>query len=124
MLPLLLTKMVAAAAPPPSGYSHYYDEKTAQVPNKLPKVRGDDLLRLANARALFPPLAHFACPSCPLLEISLALFFAAVVFFSCSVTFLPSLPGGVGGASCSCECGDLRCALGCSGSGAGVGGGL
>jgi len=60
-----MMKMAVAAAPPPSGYIRYHDGRTAQGPNKTAKVRGDDMVRLANASALLAPLAQFACPSCP-----------------------------------------------------------
>ena len=73
MLPPLMMKMAVAAAPPPSGYIRYHDGRTAQGPNKTAKVRGDDMVRLANASALLAPLAQFACPSWPPLEISFAL---------------------------------------------------
>ena len=58
-----MMKMTVAAAPPPSGYIRYHDGRTAQGPNKTAKVRGDDMVRLANARALFPHLAPNVCSS-------------------------------------------------------------
>ena len=65
MLPPLMMKMAVAAAPPPSGFSRYHDGQADQVPCATAKVRGGDMVQLANASALLPLLAHFVCPSCP-----------------------------------------------------------
>ena len=65
MLPPLMMKMAVAAAPPPSGFSRCHDGQADQVPCATAKVRGGDMVRLANASALLPLLAHFVCPSCP-----------------------------------------------------------
>ena len=62
---LLMMNLVAVATTQTSGYCHYTKKLTAQVPDRTAKERGDDMVRLANASALFPPLAHLACPSCP-----------------------------------------------------------
>jgi hypothetical protein len=61
----LMMSMAAATATPPSGFGCCHDGKAAQDAGRTAKERGDDLVRRANASALFPPLAHFACPSCP-----------------------------------------------------------
>ena len=70
---LLMMDLVAVAATQTSGYCHYTKKLTAQVPDRTAKERGDDMVRLANASALLAPLAQFACPSWPPLEILFAL---------------------------------------------------
>ena len=65
MLSPLMMKMPAATTTPTSGYSRCHDGTADQGPDTTAKDRGVGLVRLANASALFPPLAHLACPSCP-----------------------------------------------------------
>ena len=65
MLSPLMMKMPAATTTPTSGYSRCHDGTADQGPDTTVKDQGVGLVRLANASALFPPLAHFACPSCP-----------------------------------------------------------
>ena len=60
---LLMMDLVAVAATQTSGYCHYTKKLTAQVPDMAAKERGDDMVRLANARSLFPPLAPNVCSS-------------------------------------------------------------
>ena len=65
MAVLLILKMAAATVTLHSGYRHYIDRTTAQIPTRSRRTETvDDLVRRANASALFPPHAHFACPSC------------------------------------------------------------
>ena len=65
MLSPLMMKMPVATATPTSGYSRCHDGTTFEAACGHAKERRDDLVRRANANALLPPLAHFACPSCP-----------------------------------------------------------
>jgi len=60
-----MMKMPVATATPTSGYSRCHDGTTFEAACGHAKERRDDLVRRANASALLPPLAHFACPSCP-----------------------------------------------------------
>ena len=61
----LMMSMAAATATPPSGFGCCHDGEAAQDVGRIAKDRVDGLVRSANAKAFFPPLAHFACPSCP-----------------------------------------------------------
>ena len=60
---LLMMDLVAVAATQISGYCHYTAKLTAHVPDRTAQERGDDMVRLANARSLFPPLAPNVCSS-------------------------------------------------------------
>ena len=60
---LLVMDLVAVATTQTSGYCHYTKKLTAQVPDRTAKERGDDMVRLANARSLFPPRAPNVCSS-------------------------------------------------------------
>ena len=60
-----MMSMAAATATPPSGFGCCHDGEAAQAVGRTAKDRVDGLVRSANAKAFFPPLAHFACPSCP-----------------------------------------------------------
>ena len=60
-----MMKMPVATATPTSGYSRCHAGTAGQGPRITAKDRGGGLVRLANASAPFPHLAHFACPSCP-----------------------------------------------------------
>ena len=60
---VLMMNLVAVATTQTSGYCHYTEKLTAQVPDRTAKERGDDMVRLANARSLFPPLAPNVCSS-------------------------------------------------------------
>ena len=60
---LLMMNLVAVATTQTSGYCHYTEKLTAQVPDRTAKERGDDMVRLANARSRFPPLAPNVCSS-------------------------------------------------------------
>ena len=58
---LLMMDLVAVAATQTSGYCRCTEKLTSEDPDRTAKERGDDLVRLANARALFPPLAPNVC---------------------------------------------------------------
>ena len=60
---VLMMNLVAVATTQTSGYCHYTKKLTAQVPDRTAKERGDDMVRLANARSLFPHLAPNVCSS-------------------------------------------------------------
>ena len=50
---MLVMDLVAVAAIQPSGYCRYIEKLTAHDPDRMLKERGDDLVRLANARSPF-----------------------------------------------------------------------
>ena len=56
-----MMKMTVAAAPPPSGFSRYHDGQADQVPCATAKVRGGDMVRLANASGCGEDGADLAC---------------------------------------------------------------
>ena len=58
-----MMNLVAVATSTLSGYGRYDDGSTAHIPDRFAKERGDDMVWLANARALFPPLAPNVCSS-------------------------------------------------------------
>ena len=60
---VLMMNLVAVATTQTSGYCHYTKKLTAQVLDRAAKERGDDMVWLANARSLFPPLAPNVCSS-------------------------------------------------------------
>ena len=60
---VLMMDLVAVAATQTSGYCRSIEKLTSEDPDRTAKERGDDLVRLANARALFPPLAPNVCSS-------------------------------------------------------------
>ena len=62
---LLMMSMAAATATPPSGFSCCNAGIADRGPDTTAKDRWDGLVRRANASALLPPLAHFACPLLP-----------------------------------------------------------
>ena len=60
---VLMMDLVAVAATQTSGYCRCTEKLTSEDPDRTAKERGDDLVRLANARSLFPPLAPNVCSS-------------------------------------------------------------